>query len=201
MAKQPRRKCKICREWFHPAAFNIWWCCPDHGVEYALQLRAKQREKQQAKEKRERAQSAKNERAKWRERKAKVKPLTHWINMTQRAFNDLCRETDLANGEGCISCGTRDAFAWHAGHYRTTAAAGQLRFTRANVNLQCDACNVHKSGNIERYRIGLVQKIGEAAVLEIERDTTARRWTVEELATIRAEARAGLRELKKRVAS
>lgn len=81
------------------------------------------------------------------------------------------------------------------------SGGGPVTFHRANVNLQCDACNVHKSGNIERYRIGLVQKIGEAAVLEIERDTTARRWTVEELATIRAEARAGLRELKKRVAS
>ncbi|MEM7957276.1 recombination protein NinG, partial [Morganella morganii] len=29
MAKQPRRKCLICREWFHPKFSNEWWCCPE----------------------------------------------------------------------------------------------------------------------------------------------------------------------------
>ncbi|EBO0021369.1 recombination protein NinG, partial [Salmonella enterica] len=26
MAKLPRRKCKVCREWFHPAYSNVVWC-------------------------------------------------------------------------------------------------------------------------------------------------------------------------------
>ncbi|EEC8287298.1 recombination protein NinG, partial [Escherichia coli] len=26
MAKPARRKCKICKEWFHPAFSNQWWC-------------------------------------------------------------------------------------------------------------------------------------------------------------------------------
>ncbi|EGO9628593.1 recombination protein NinG, partial [Escherichia coli] len=26
MAKPARRKCKICKEWFHPA-FSNQWCC------------------------------------------------------------------------------------------------------------------------------------------------------------------------------
>ncbi|WP_243412980.1 recombination protein NinG, partial [Salmonella enterica] len=30
--------------------------------------------------------------------------------------------------------------------------AGHLRFTRFNIHLQCDVCNVYKSGNIEAYR-------------------------------------------------
>ncbi|EDW0701283.1 recombination protein NinG, partial [Salmonella enterica subsp. enterica] len=25
MAKLPRRKCKVCREWFHPAYSNVVW--------------------------------------------------------------------------------------------------------------------------------------------------------------------------------
>ncbi|EEQ7505015.1 recombination protein NinG, partial [Escherichia coli] len=25
MAKPARRKCKICKEWFHPAFSNQWW--------------------------------------------------------------------------------------------------------------------------------------------------------------------------------
>lgn len=116
-------------------------------------------------------------------------------------MNDICRETALANGEGCISCGTKSAFAWHAGHYRTTAAAGHLRFNRININLQCDACNIHKSGNIEAYRIGLVKKHGKAAVQELENDNATRRWTPEELKSIRLEALAELRALKKREAA
>ncbi|MEM0567593.1 recombination protein NinG [Salmonella enterica] len=198
MRKPTRRTCKICKEKFVPKYPNIWWCCPEHGAELAVKMRARHREKQAAKEKRERARQQKAQRKAWRERKARARPLAHWINLTQRAFNDFCRETDLANGEGCISCGTHNAHVWHAGHYRTTAAAGQLRFTRANVNLQCDACNVHKSGNIERYRINLVEKIGEEGVQALEQDNTTHRWTIEEMKQIRAKARAGLRELKKR---
>lgn len=41
MAKLPRRKCKVCREWFSPAYSNVVWCCPEHGAIYALELRAR----------------------------------------------------------------------------------------------------------------------------------------------------------------
>ncbi|EAA1101320.1 recombination protein NinG, partial [Salmonella enterica subsp. enterica serovar Typhimurium] len=139
----------------------------------------------------------KKERAAWRQRKAAVKPLKHWIDLTQRAVNDICRETELAEGLGCISCGTKTAFAWHAGHYRSTAAAGHLRFTRFNIHLQCDVCNVYKSGNIEAYRTALVERYGEAAVLALENNNTPHRWTVEELKEIRLAALADLRALKK----
>ncbi|EAM8566019.1 recombination protein NinG [Salmonella enterica] len=49
MAKLPRRKCKVCREWFPPAYSNVVWCCPEHGAIYALELRARRiRDKHQA---------------------------------------------------------------------------------------------------------------------------------------------------------
>lgn len=200
MRKPVRRTCKICKEKFTPQYANVWWCCPEHGAKYALQQYKRKREKDQLKEQQEAREQQKADRKAWRERKAAVKPLKHWIDLTQRAVNDLCRETDLANGDGCISCGTKTAFAWHAGHYRTTAAAGHLRFTRININLQCDVCNTHKSGNISYYRINLVKKYGELAVTELENDNRTHRWTVEELADIRREARADLRKLKKRAA-
>lgn len=199
--KQPRRKCKICREWFYPAYSNIYWCCPEHGTELAIQLREKERIKAQGKKEKQQKDQHKKERAIWRQRKDAVKPLKHWIDLTQRAVNDICRETELAQGLGCISCGTKTAFAWHAGHYRTTAAAGHLRFTRINIHLQCDVCNTHKSGNIEAYRAALVEKYGEASVQELENDNTPHRWTVEELKAIRSEAQADLRTLKNREAA
>lgn len=76
-------------------------------------------------------------------------------------------------------------------------AAGHLRFTRFNIHLQCDVCNVYKSGNIEAYRAALVERYGEAAVLALENNNTPHRWTVEELKEIRLVALADLRALKK----
>lgn len=194
MNKRPQRRCKICRAKFTPAFDNVRWCCPEHGAEFAMQELTKKREKQS------KAQ-VKKERAAWREKKAAVKPLSHWINMTQRAFNDWRREFLLAAGHGCISCGTKTAFAWHAGHYRTTAAAPQLRFTEDNVWLQCSACNVHKSGNIEAYRCALVELIGTERVAALECNNVTHRYTREELAAIRADARANLRALKQQEAA
>ncbi|ECG3786635.1 recombination protein NinG, partial [Salmonella enterica subsp. enterica serovar Florida] len=168
MAKLPRRKCKVCREWFHPAYSNVVWCCPEHGAIYALELRAKEKIKAEAKRIKEKHQAEKKERQRHADRLRAVKPLRHWIKMTQRVYNDWRREYLLSQGYGCISCGTKTAPVWHAGHYRTTAAAPQLRFTDNNIWLQCPSCNVHKSGNIEAYRAALVELIGEASVQELE---------------------------------
>lgn len=189
MAKLPRRKCAHCREWFHPSRSNQQVCSITCATAYGKSKLEK--EKQKAVAKREKA-----DRAAWREKKASVKPLSHWIQMTQRAVNDWRREMLLAAGHGCISCGTRTAFAWHAGHYRTTAAAPQLRFTPDNIWLQCSACNVHKSGNIEAYRAALVELIGEERVTTLESNNQTHRYSREELERIRAEARANLRAIK-----
>ncbi|EPC4825145.1 recombination protein NinG [Salmonella enterica] len=197
MSKPVRRKCKVCNKWFHPAYDNVRWCCPEHGAIYALELRTKEKIKAEAKRIKEKHQAEKKERQRHADRLRAVKPLRHWIQMTQRVYNDWRREYLLSQGGGCISCGTKTAPVWHAGHYRTTAAAPQLRFTDNNVWLQCPSCNVHKSGNIEAYRAALVELIGEANVQELESSNERHRYTLEELAEIRADARAKLRALKK----
>jgi hypothetical protein len=192
--KQPRRKCtnKSCRQWFYPVRNGQVVCC----FECASAVRKKQAEK---------ARETARAKTEARQRKtSETKPLhslQHWIELTERAVNNICRETALANGEGCISCGTLRALVWHAGHYRTTAAAGHLRFNRININLQCDECNVQKSGNIKAYRAGLVEKYGEPAVLELENDNTPHRWTEDELEKIRFAALADMRAMKKQVAA
>lgn len=114
--------------------------------------------------------------------------------MTQRAFNDYIRARD---GNICISCGSTTAVSYHAGHYRTTAAASQLRFNEDNVHSQCSACNTHHSGNIGPYRINLITKIGLQRVLALESNNEPHRYTREELDGIRARYRALLRELVK----
>lgn len=203
MAKLPRRKCanKECRQWFNPVRDTQTVCGYECASAVGKEQTRKAREAAQRKESAKQRATEKKEPAAWRQRKAAVKPLKHWIDLTQRAVNDICRETELAEGRGCISCGTKTAFAWHAGHYRTTAAAPQLRFNPDNIWLQCSACNVHKSGNIEAYRAALVELIGEERVLALESNNETHRYTREELDGIRAKARADLRALKQREAA
>lgn len=201
MSKPVRRKCKVCNEWFYPAYDNVRWCCPEHGVIWAMELRTKEKIKAEARRIKEKHQVEKAERQRHAARRQAVKPLRHWIQMTQRAYNDWRREYLLDKGYGCISCGTKTAPVWHAGHYRTTAAAPQLRFTDNNIWLQCPSCNVHKSGNIEAYRAALVELIGEESVQELESNNERHRYTSDELAAIRADVREKLRVLKKKRAA
>ncbi len=149
MLKRAQRRCKICREKFTPLFENHRWCCPEHGAEFAMQELEKKREKQaQAK--------AKKERAAWRKRKAAVKPLRHWEDMTQRVVNDYIRERD--HDLPCISCGTFETVQWEAGHYRSRGKASHLRYNEDNIHKQCHHCNVQMSGNQQQYRIALVEK-------------------------------------------
>lgn len=201
MRKPTRRTCKVCKQKFTATFDNVWWCCPEHGAIYALELREKQKVKEAAKRIKDECRKEQESRRSHAERRRAVKPLSHWVQMTQRAVNDWRRTTLLAAGYGCISCGTKTAFAWHAGHYRTTAAAPQLRFNPDNIWLQCSACNVHKSGNIEAYRAALVELIGEEKVQALESNNETHRYTREELDGIRADARAKLRAIKQQEAA
>jgi len=182
--KPPKpKKCKCCPEKFIPRNSLQTVCSPKCAIQLANQLSERKQKRLE-----------KEQRAAWNKRKADVKPLSHWINMTQRAFNDYIRARD---GDICISCGSTTAFSYHAGHYRTTAAASQLRFNEDNVHSQCAACNVHHSGAIGPYRINLITKIGLQRVLALESNNEPHRYTREELDGIRARYRAALRELNK----
>ncbi|NBJ34613.1 recombination protein NinG [Serratia fonticola] len=186
-ANKPKpKKCRICPKKFTPINSLQIVCSPSCAIQYA---------KQQSERKQK--QSEAEARTKWNERKKDVKPLSHWLSMTQRAFNDYIRARD--EGCGCISCGTTTATEYHAGHYRTTAAASQLRFNEDNVSLQCASCNVHHSGAITAYRINLIAKIGLERVMALENNNTPHRYTREELDTLRASYRAKTRALKKQL--
>ena len=93
----------------------------------------------------------------------------------------------------------RRTYGWNtagAGHYRTTAAAPQLRFDERNIHKQCVVCNQHKSGNLVPYRVELISRIGQEAVDEIESNHNRHRWTIEECRTIKAEYQQKLKKLR-----
>lgn len=119
MAKAPRRKCKVCNEWFHPAFSNQWWCSPEHGTQLALERRSKEREKAEKAAEKKRRREEQRQKDKLKIRKLALKPRSYWIKQAQQAVNAFIRERD--RDLPCISCGTLTSAQWDAGHYRTTS--------------------------------------------------------------------------------
>lgn len=188
MRKPARRKCKICKTKFTATFDNVRWCCPEHGAQFGLQQLEKKLEKQ-------RVEKEKKERGEWRKRKAAVKPLKHWEDMTQRVVNDYIRERD--HELPCISCGTFTTVQWEAGHFRSRGKASHLRYVEDNINKQCHHCNVRLSGNQQQYRIHLIAKIGTERVEALENNNVPHRYTIEELEAIRKHYSALRRQLIK----
>jgi hypothetical protein len=128
----------------------------------------------------------------------RLKPRREHVKDTQRAVNAYCRERD--EFDGCISCDMPSNYGgrWHAGHYRTTAAAPQLRFDEDNIHKQCAQCNLSKSGNIVEYRKGLVAKIGLVRVEALENNSRVSKLDIDELKAIRKAYQTKLRDLRTR---
>ena len=117
------------------------------------------------------------------ERNRKRKQLntrSYWIKQVQNVFNAYIRERDARLP--CISCGTYygEQCGWDAGHYRTVAAAGHLRFNEDNCHKQCRHCNQTLDGNIGGYRPALIRKIGLARVVALENNNDTHKWTIAE---------------------
>ncbi|WP_447841356.1 recombination protein NinG [Enterobacter ludwigii] len=188
--KTPKPKtCPICSTEYIPRS-SLQKVC--HNYKCAIAFNKQRDAEIAAREQRKRDKEA---RAKWRERKAEVKPLKHWEDLTQRVVNDYIRERD--RDLPCISCGTWTTVQWEAGHFRSRGKASHLRYHEDNIHAQCHHCNVHLSGNQQQYRINLIAKIGAERVEALENNNTPHRYTREELDAIRKRYRALLRELVK----
>ena len=194
MAKKTRRKCKTCGEWFHPQYANIWWCCPEHGAIYALELRATQKVKETAKRIKAEKKAEIEGRKRAAERRQAVKPLSHFRNQAQQAFNDFIRYRD--RHLPCISCGRHHDGQYHAGHFRTTGANPELRFNEDNCHRQCAPCNNHLSGNLINYRPALILKIGQVRFDALMGQHELPKRGRDDYIRIRDEYRAKLKHLK-----
>ena len=179
-------KCRYCKEYFKREEMITTpkgsFCTDTHAAKYAIASIPKARKKQKKEE--DRAH---------RERKKELKPITHWLRETQKVFNRL-RLLELFD-QPCWSCGAWDVEEFHAGHYRSIGAASHLRFTPDNVWKQCSKCNTHLSGNIENYRIKLINTIGLERVEALENDNSTKSWTREELEELRKVYRAKIKAM------
>jgi len=199
MPNLPRRKCKVCSAWFIPAYANIRWCCPEHGTIYALELRAKEKVKAEAKRIRAQHEAEKEGRKRLAEKKQQVKPISYFIKQAQQAFNEFIRYRD--RHLPCISCGRHHDGQYHAGHFRTTGANPELRFNEDNCHRQCAPCNNHLSGNLISYRPALIAKIGQARFDSLMGPHELPKWKREDYIRIREEYRAKLKSMKQQEAA
>lgn len=199
MAKLPRRKCKVCSEWFHPAYPNVVWCCPEHGAIYAIELRSKEKVKAEAKRIRAKHEAEKADRQRLAEKKQQVKPLSYFMKQAQQAFNEFIRYRD--RHLPCISCGRHHEGQYHAGHFRTTGANPELRFNEDNCHKQCAPCNNHLSGNLIAYRPALMDKIGQVRFDALMGQHELPKWKRKDYIRIRDEYRTKLKAMKQEEAA
>jgi len=196
-AKQPRaKKCRVaeCGAPFVPQRLGQRVCSPACAILDAPT--------NQANQEKARKSLAQVERREIKVRKEKLKSRANHLREAQAAVNEYVRLRDAHLP--CISCDSMPndndlmtGSRWDAGHYRSVGACPELRFEPLNIHRQCVKCNRNLSGNAVEYRIQLVQRIGAETVAWLEGPHEPRKYTVEEIKTIKAEYRAKTRELKK----
>lgn len=173
------KKCKMCGKKFAQYNSLTMVCSIDCAIQYAKNNKVQERVRRQL------AKIAKE----------KIKTRSEHLKEAQAAFNAFIRERD--KDKLCISCRRHHEGQYHAGHYRSVGACPELRFCELNVHKQCSACNNHKSGNIIKYRINLIKKIGIENVEWLEGLHEPKKYTIEQIKQIKAEYKNKLRQLKR----
>lgn len=171
----PSKLCRVCGKGFLPFQSTQIVC----GVSCARRIPVIQRKE------------AKADRLKTRARIDELRPLSYWVKQAQGAFNAWIRQRDA--GKPCISCQRPAGQFSDAGHYLTIGARPELRFDEANVHRQCIPCNQHLHGNLIRYRLGLIARVGQAEVDRLEGPHAPRLLRADDLKRIRDDYRARLK--------
>jgi len=192
-----KRKCKQCgvSGYEHIRTNAGSFCNFDHAIKWSIEKTAKDKLRAQKKAK---AAENKKHAQKKREFYDNDKPLR--VSEAQKAFNGYVRGRD--KGLACISCGNMPNFNAYvggsgiqAGHYLSVGANPELRFEPLNCHVQCVNCNMHNSGNIAGYRIGLVKKIGVEKVEWLEGPHEAKKYICQDLKEIELHFKQKLKEL------
>lgn len=175
------RDCAHCKTMFQPQRMGQRVCSPICAVR--LVKADKQADRVQAKA-----------------RKEAIKTIPQLIKEAQIEFNAYIRYRD--RNQPCICCGQPlglDAIGggYDCGHYRSTGSASHLRFDERNAHAQRKHCNRYRAGRAVDYRIGLIARIGLAAVEALEADNDPVKWDRDTLRQIKTIYRAKTRALKK----
>lgn len=104
------------------------------------------------------------------------------LQKTQKKFNEFIRLRD--KDQPCISCGRYKIE--HAGHYYPAGKFTSVRFNEDNAHGQCLHCNYFLHGNLIKYRVFLLRRIGEARLNLLDSEATRKihKWSNNELIQI-----------------
>lgn len=119
--------------------------------------------------------------------KENIKTRTDYLKEAQKVFNEYIRKRDLKNYGTCISCGKQlKPGNVDAGHYYSAGGHSSVRFDPENTHAQCSRpCNKDLSGDLLNYQIGIVNRIGGPAVIELHaRAHQNKKWEISELKDI-----------------
>ena len=182
-----QKTCKVCKDKFDPIRFAQVVCAPPKNCvfEYGNMKNAQKMKKDEIKKKKANAKLK-------REFKGNDKP--YRAKQAQKAFNAYIRARD--NLEPCISCQRHHTGQYHAGHFKTAGGHPELRFEEFNCHKQCAPCNNHLSGNIENYRINLINKIGVEKVEWLNGPHELKKHTASDYKEIETHYKKKLKELE-----
>lgn len=184
-------KCAVCRAEFAKRSMTHKACSPECAAELVKRKRLK-----------EEAKARRADRVLDRAKREAMKPYAKLIAEAQVAFNAYIRYRDVVVlGHGCIDCEKpfepgRPGGSIDAGHYISRGAAPHLRFDERNCFAQRKNCNRPGGATREAVRAGVEQRIGTEALEALESDKIVRKWTHDDLRTIRSLYQLKLKDLR-----
>lgn len=160
------KQCKVCKTSFKQYRSTQKVCSTDCAIKLSEQTRQRK------------------ERQEWLKRKKvlqeKTMTITDWVLKVQKVFNSYIRERD--KGKTCISCDRPLVGKFDAGHYHNANNHWSVRFDERNVWGQCVKCNRDLHGNLIKYRVGLISRIGVEEVDKLyAKSIETRKYAVYEL--------------------
>ena len=179
-----QRTCKICKQKFTPDA-NMFLppTCSSYEcrTEYAMKHLSKS-----ATDKKKQANKLKKE---FNENDRK-----YLIEIAQKTCNTYIRMRD--KDEPCVSCGVKvkDGMA-HASHFKAVGSYSYLRFDESNIHKSCSKCNVFLNGNLNEYRIRIVERIGQEELDRLDKPNELKKWDIDEIKKIIYNYRKKIKEL------
>jgi len=159
-------RCKNCKDKFEAKHFNQKYCFNPECVKVWVKSAKQKNWKKEKKELKEQLET--------------VQSLT---KKAQTYFNAYIRARD--KHKNCVSCDKPLGSKFDAGHYYSAGGFGSVRFNELNVHGQCVYCNQHLHANLLNYQIGIEQRIGGEALIELHSQAhQVRKYTREELRDI-----------------
>lgn len=162
------KKCKICKSTNMNSFSSLQSTC---SIKCAIKLTRINEEKKFNK--------------KTKELRRGIRTKSEWLKLAQKEFNRYIRIRD--RNEPCISCGVKNPnIQYAAGHYLTVGGHPELRFDEKNCHKQCNKkCNMMLSGNLAKYRVNLIKRIGQDGVEYLEGIHKSKNYTIDDIIKIR----------------